>query len=133
MKKSTSKNILTNLGWRERQIVEAVLKHGEASVAQVLAEIPNPPTYTSVRTMLQVLARKNVLQFRDDGRRYLYRVKANQDSVRTAAVKNLLATFFPNKASMAIAAILDLAGDCLEPDEIAALQQKIDQAGKEKP
>ena len=125
------KNILTDLSRRERQIVEAVVKHGEASVAQVLAEIPDPPTYTSVRTMLQLLSKKGVLQFRNDGKRFLYRVKANQDSVRTAAVKNLLATFFSNSAVGAIATILELTGDRLGADEIDALQREIDQARKE--
>ena len=106
-------NLLRELGRRERQLVEAVVKLGEASVSQVLQEIPDPPTYTSVRTMLQLLVKKGVLQFRDDGKRYLYKIKASGQSVRTAAVKSLLATFFPNNASMAIATIFDLVGDRL--------------------
>ncbi len=129
MKKS--ENPLRELGRRERQIVEAVVKLGEASVSQVLDEISDPPTYTSIRTMLQLLVKKGVLQFRDDGKRYLYKIKANQDTVRTAAVKNLLATFFPGSASVAIATILDLVGDRLDSDEIDEIQQKIDHAKKE--
>ena len=129
MKKA--QNILVKLGGRERQIVEAVIKHGEASVAQVLADISDPPSYSAIRAMMQVLVRKNVLQFRADGNRYLYRAKANQESIRAAAVKNLLATFFPNNTAMAIATILNQAGDCLDADEVADLQQKIDQARKE--
>ena len=124
-------NLLRELGRRERQIVEAVVKLGEASVAQVLNELPDPPTYTSVRTMLQLLAKKGVLQFRDDGKRYLYKMKAAHHSVRAAAVKNLLSTFFLDRASSAIAAILDLAGDQLDADEIDEIQRKINQARKE--
>ena len=124
-------NILHNLGGRERQIVEAVVKLGEASVAQVLNEIPDPPTYTSVRTMLQLLVKKDVLQFRNDGKRYLYKMKANTHTVRIAAVKNLLSTFFPGSASTAITTILDLTNDRLNANEIDEIQQKIDQARKE--
>ena len=124
-------NLLRELGRRERQIVEAVVKLGEASVAQVLSELPDPPTYTSVRTMLQLLAKKGVLQFRNDGKRYLYKMKATHHAVRTAAVKNLLSTFFLDRASSAIAVILDLAGDQLEADEIDEIQRKINQARKE--
>ncbi|MDR3234866.1 MAG: BlaI/MecI/CopY family transcriptional regulator [Planctomycetaceae bacterium] len=131
MKKSKPKNILLDLGRRERQIVETVLRLGEASVSQVLAEIPDPPTYTSVRTMLQLLVKKDVLQFHSDGKRYLYRVRANQGTVRTAAVKSLLATFFPDNASVAIATILELVGDQLEPEEINNIKRKIDEARKE--
>ena len=130
-KKNTNQNLLVSLGRREQQIVAAVARLGEASVTQVRAEIPKPPTYTTIRTMLQVLAKKNILQFRNDGKRYLYRIKSNQDSVRTAAVKSLLTTFFPNNVAVAIATMLDLAGGCLNADEIAELQQKIDQARKE--
>jgi len=124
-------NILRKLGGRERQIVEAVVKLGEASVSQVHNEIPDPPTYTSVRTMLQLLVKKNVLQFRNDGKRYLYKMKAGMHSVRTAAVKNLLSTFFPGSASTAITTILDLVGDRLDADAINEIQQKIDQVRKE--
>ena len=134
MKKSTAQNTRNSpaiLGHREQQIVAAVAKLGEASVTQVMAEIPHPPTHTTIRSMMQVLARKNVLQFRKDGKRYLYRVKSHRDSIRTAAVKNLLATFFPDNISVAIATILDLAGDRLGADEITALRQKIDRAHKE--
>lgn len=130
MKKST-KNIFHELGSRERQIVEAVIKLGEGSVSQVLSEIPDPPTYTSVRTMLQLLVKKEILQFRNDGKRYLYRVKADREKVRTTAVKNLLSTFFPENASTAITTILDIIGDKLEPEEIEDIKRKIDQARKE--
>ena len=129
MKKN--ENPLRELGRRERQIVEAVVKLGEVSVSQVHGELPDPPTYTSVRTMLQILVKKGVLQYRNDGKRYLYKIKAAGNSLRTAAVKNLLSTFFSNNASVAITTILDLAGDRLDADEIDEIQQKIDQARKE--
>ena len=37
------------LGRRERQIVETVYRLGRATVAQVLAELPDPPSYSAVR------------------------------------------------------------------------------------
>ncbi|GHT10253.1 hypothetical protein FACS1894170_02070 [Planctomycetales bacterium] len=128
--KKTAKNILHDLSRRERQIVETVLKLGNASVSQVLAEIPDPPTYTSIRTMLQILARKGVLQFKNDGKRYIYSVKAKPETMRTAAVKNLLTTFFSGSIPAAVNAIIDLAGDKLNPEEIEEIQQKIELARK---
>ena len=61
------------LGKRERQIVEAVFRFGEASVADVLEALPDPPTYSAVRAMLNLLVEKRVLTFRQEGKRYLYR------------------------------------------------------------
>ena len=49
------------LGKRERQIVEAVYRLGEASVAEVLEQLADPPTYSSVRAMLGQLVDKGVL------------------------------------------------------------------------
>ena len=64
------------LGKRERQIVEAVYRLGEASVSDVVSELSDPPTYSSVRAMLGLLVRKKVLKQRQDGKRYLYRPAA---------------------------------------------------------
>ena len=47
------------LGKRERQIVEAVFRLKEASVADVLKELDSPPSYSTVRAMLGMLSRKN--------------------------------------------------------------------------
>ena len=62
-----------DVGKRERQIVEAVYRLGEASVAQVRAEVSNPPSYSAVRAILTTLVGKKVLAFRQEGKRYLYR------------------------------------------------------------
>lgn len=43
------------LGKRERQITEAVFRLGEASVADVLKELNDPPTYSSVRAMATLI------------------------------------------------------------------------------
>ena len=42
----------TALGHRERQIVESVYRLGEASVGEILAALPDPPTYSTIRAML---------------------------------------------------------------------------------
>ena len=41
-----------DLGRRERQIMELVYQLEEASVAQVREAMPDPPSYSSVRTCL---------------------------------------------------------------------------------
>ena len=64
------------LGKRERQLVETVYRLGEASVGDVLAQLREPPSYSSVRAMLGRLTAKGVLKYRRDGKRYLYRASA---------------------------------------------------------
>ena len=46
------------LSRRERQIMDVVYARGEATAADVVAGLPDPPTKTAVRTMLGILERK---------------------------------------------------------------------------
>ena len=60
------------LGRRERQIVEILYRLGKASVAEVLANLPDPPTYSAVRGMLSLLGEKGHVSHQRDGMRYVY-------------------------------------------------------------
>lgn len=44
-----NEDIGVQLGRRERQIVEVLYRLGKATVAQVLADLPDPPSYSAVR------------------------------------------------------------------------------------
>ena len=46
------------LSRRERQIMDVIYACGEASAAEVVERIPDPPTRTAVRTMLRILEEK---------------------------------------------------------------------------
>src|SRR5579864_2706457 len=81
------------LGRRERQIVEALYRIGEASVAQVRAEIPDPPSYSGVRAMLNLLVGKQLVASRQQGKRYLYRALPSKQKVRQSALRDLVRTF----------------------------------------
>ena len=61
------------LSRRERQIMDAIYRHGSASVADVREEIADPPSYSTVRALLGVLTDKGHLTYSTDGPRYVYR------------------------------------------------------------
>src|SRR5664280_3636170 len=67
-----NEDIGTQLGRRERQIVEVLYRLGKASVAEVLAELPDPPSYSAVRGMLTLLEEKGHVRHKRDGMRYVY-------------------------------------------------------------
>lgn len=122
----------TALGHRERQIVEAVYRLGEASVSEVLSELPDPPSYSTVRAMLGVLAEKRVLRFKRDGKRYLYRPAVAVEIASQSALSNLLATFFNGRTSEAVAALLDVSGDDLSDDELRKIKRIVEARRKQK-
>jgi predicted transcriptional regulator len=106
------------LGKRERQIVETLYRLGEASVAAVRAELPDPPTYSAVRAMLNFLVRKQVVVARQEGKRYLYRPASSKEKVRRSALKNLYRTFFGSAPVDAMAPLLDGSAGNLSPDDL---------------
>jgi BlaI family transcriptional regulator, penicillinase repressor len=117
-----------HLGKRERQIVEALYRLGEAPVAQVRAALPDPPSYSAVRAILNVLVDKRVLSYRRDGKRYLYRPTKPKETIRRSALKNLVATFFSGQPVDAVAALLNGSGGRLSPEDFKRMKELIDQA-----
>jgi BlaI family transcriptional regulator, penicillinase repressor len=125
-----TKQSLFDLGKRERQIVEAVYRRGEASVSAVMTELPDPPSYSAVRAMLGMLVRKGVLSYRREGKRYLYRAVASKEKTQKSALRRLLATLFGGRATDAMVALLDVAGENLSDEDFQRLQELIDHARK---
>ena len=114
------------LGRRERQIME-VLYSGEAlTVADVRERLSNPPTYSSVRTMLGILERKGYISHEERGRAFHYRVKRPKKELRNSALSHLLKTFFDGSATDLVAALVDPKRrlETEELDELAVLINK---------
>ena len=61
------------LSKRERQIMDVVYARGEATVAQVIEGIPDPPMRGALRTLLRILEKKGHLTHRQHGREFIYR------------------------------------------------------------
>jgi predicted transcriptional regulator len=121
-----------HLGARERQIVDAVHQLGEASVAEVRFQLPDPPSYSAVRTMLGLLVQKGYLKHRRDGIKYIYRPAESPEKARRSALRHLLKTFFGGAASDAVAAILDETADEIPAEEYDRLVRLIEQARRER-
>lgn len=120
-----------DLGKRERQLVETVYRLGEASVAQVLAEIPDPPSYSSVRAMLSTLVEKKILRQRQEGKRYLYRPATSRETARKSAFHQLLRTFFWGEPTAALATLLDLSAGQLTSDDLDRMKALIEKTRQE--
>ena len=119
------------LGRRERQIMDAVYQLGEASVGDVLERLPDPPSYSAVRTMIRLLERKGYLRHRKDGTKYVYRPTEPHESASRSAIGHLLDTFFGGSASDAMAALLDVSSERLSDADYRRMQQLIEAARKE--
>jgi len=121
----------SQLGRREREILDIVFRLEEASVGEVLQRMAKPPAYDSVRTMLRLLERKGFVKHRKDGTKYVYRPTQPKASASRSALSHVMATFFENSVADTFAAALDLKSDDLSPEEVDKLQELIDRAQRE--
>ena len=112
-----SEDVAMQLGRRERQIVEILYRLGKASVAEVRASLPDPPTYSAVRGMLALLEEKGHVKHRRDGMRYLYAPVIAPVKARHSALKHLVSTFFEGSTVAAAAALLEMSDDSLSQEE----------------
>jgi BlaI family transcriptional regulator, penicillinase repressor len=113
------------LSRRERQIMEIVYRRGEGTAADILAEIPDPPTYSTIRALLRVLVEKQHLQHRADGPRYIYSPTVSRQKARVGALAQLVSTFFDGSAAQAASALLGSAQGKLSKAELDALSALI--------
>ena len=112
------------LGDRERQIIDALYKLGRGSVSDVVAELPDPPSYSTVRTMLGKLERKGHVRHVADGPRYVYLPTVPRRSVQTTALRRILRNLFDNSPQRAVAAVLDLSTS-LSEEELDQIEELI--------
>jgi len=117
-----------NLPRRERQILEIIYQLGEAAVGDVLDRLPDPPSYSAVRTMMRQLEQKGFLRHRRELTKYVYQPTQSHESASRSALMHVLTTFFKGSAPDAVAAILDATSDDLTDDDLRRLERLVDKA-----
>src|SRR5579871_3279432 len=121
----------SQLGRRERQIMDVIYRKGRASVAEVRAEIPEPPSYSAVRAMLGFLEDKGYLRHEQDGLKYVYIPRGDRNKARASALQHLVTTFFAGSAADAAAALVELPDSGLADEERRRVLDAIQNARKE--
>jgi BlaI family penicillinase repressor len=117
-----------NLSRREREIMDIIYKMERASVAQVLENMPHPPSYSAVRALLRVLEEKGHLTHKQEGPRYIYFPTLPRDKARQNALKHVMQTFFDNSTEEAVAALLDISEGTLSEADYKRLSELIKKA-----
>lgn len=100
-------DVTGELGRRERQIIEIIYRRGRATAAEVLADLPDSPSYSSVRGMLRHLEGKGYLRHEQAGLRYVYLPTSSKKDVRASALSHVVKTFFDGSLPTAVATLLE--------------------------
>jgi BlaI family transcriptional regulator, penicillinase repressor len=118
------------LSRRERQIMDIVYRRGEATAAQILDDLSDPPSYSAIRALLRILVDKKHLQHREDGPRYVYSPTLPRQAARARALAQVVNTFFDGSALKAASALLGSSQRKLTKTELDELRALIDAARK---
>lgn len=121
------KPILHALGRREREVMDVILRQGEATVADVVSEV-GESVYDSVRVTLRNLEKKGYLTHRQEDQHYVYRPTIRKETARKSAMAHLLRTFFDDSPSSAILAFLEMSETRLSDEELEAIAERIEEA-----
>ena len=123
--------IASRLSRRERQIMDVLYQLGEASAAEVLERLPEPPSYSAVRAMLRILETKGHVRHFEDGPRYVFAPTVARETARRSAVSHLLRTFFDGSVEQAVAALLDGAERAPSAEEMDRMARLIERRKRE--
>ena len=84
-----SKRLQNELSKRERQIMDVIYRKNSASVKVVLEEIPDPPSYSAVRALINVLEGKGFLKHKKEGKKYIYSPTIPHKKAKISAINEV--------------------------------------------
>ena len=122
--------MLEKLPPRERQVFDALYARGEATAAEILAELPNPPSNSAVRIMLSRLEKKGFVRHRIEDQKYVYSPALPRPKLRQTAIRQFIQTFFDGSPIGAAAALIGMS-EKIDPQELNALEKAIAKAREE--
>ena len=116
---------------RESQIMDILHRRQRATVEEIRGELPDAPTPSSVRKLLEIMIERGLIAREYDGPRYVYFPSAKPDEASRTAVQRLVRTFFNDSPSSAMAALLE-ATEPLSDAEYKRLSALLRQARGDK-
>lgn len=119
------------LSKRERQIMDIIYQRGQATAAEVMDGLSDPPSYSAVRALLRVLEEKGHVRHKQDGPRYVFSPTVSRDRARQSVLKQVVGTFFEDSTEQAVATLLDMSAKEMSDAELDRLAELIEQARKE--
>jgi predicted transcriptional regulator len=111
--------------------MEVVYRLGRATAAEVSSGLPDPPSYSAVRTLLSILEAKGHLRHESLANRYVYLPVVPRGQARRRALNDLVRTFFEGSPKDAVMTLIEEKGRQLSNEDLAEIRQLIEQAAKQ--
>ena len=110
---------------RESQLMEILYRRRRATVEEIRSELPDAPSPSSVRKLLDIMIERGLLGREYDGPRYVYFPAAKPEEASRSALRRLVRTFFNNSRGSAMAALLDISDEPLTDAEYRRLSASL--------
>ena len=111
--------------------MDVLLPMGTASARDIWKQLPDQPSYSTVRKLLSVLEEKGHVRHKRMGKSYLYSPTKARAKMAETALKRLRDTFFGGSTEQVVSGLLSMKDTRLNTDELARLSALLDQAKKE--
>ena len=121
-------DLQSQLSRRERQIMDIVYAHGEASIADVLKELPDPPARGALGRMIRILEDKGHLKHYKKGRQFIFQPIVSRRKAGPSAMSRVVDTFYGGSLRQAVAAHLAQRNTDIPDDELKHLAKLIREA-----
>jgi predicted transcriptional regulator len=106
----------------ELELLRILWEHGPQTVREVLQRVPEKKAYTSVMSLLNVMAEKKLVTRKPDGRAFRYTAKLQPEKTERKILGNVLKQVFDGSSSALVARLLEQSkpSEC-ELEEIRAM------------
>jgi BlaI family penicillinase repressor len=105
----------------ELEVLQVIWDRGPSTVREVMSVLnrQRPRAYTSVMSLMNVMAEKGLLAPKSKGRAFLYSAKVSQGKTRSEILRDLVSRVFDGSASALVTHLLEQTKpDSEELDEI---------------
>ncbi len=116
------------LSRRERQVMDILHRRREATVAEIMDDLPDPPTYSAVRSVLRILGERGLVRYKEDGPRYVYSPSIATEAAREDVLAHVVRTYFGGSPEQAVTALLRMSDADIGAQDLDRLRKTIDRA-----
>jgi predicted transcriptional regulator len=103
-------------------------RRGEATVAEIMEDLPDPPTYSAVRSVLRILGERGLVKHKEDGPRYVYMPSVATTTARADVLAHVVRTYFGGSPEQAVTALLRMSDIDVGDEELEQLRTTIHRA-----
>ena len=126
-----SKKLQTELSKRERQIMDIIYRKKSVTAREVMQQIPNAPSYSTVRKQLHILEKKGFLRHNQDGLKFIYYPKIPHKKAMRYAIRQLVETYFDDSVEEAMTALIEYNSSSMSDSDLNRLIDLIEKKKQE--